>query len=115
MADSGLTPQLALRYLGELSADVRAAAILDASGQAAASTEDDPARERRIAGLVRELFERAGEDAAQVEVATPDGAVFAVREGAWAIAAVTGRLTLPSLMFYDLRRVLTDLVTARAA
>jgi hypothetical protein len=51
----------------------------------------------------------------QVEVANAEGAVFAVRERGWTIAAVTGRPALPSLMFYDLRRVLSDLGAARAA
>jgi hypothetical protein len=106
MADAALTPGLALRYLGELSTDIRAALILDARGQLAASTLAVPSAER-MRSLVEQLFERA--DADQVEVRAPRGCVFAVRDRRWAVAAVTGRFALPSLMFYDLRSVLSDL------
>jgi hypothetical protein len=119
MADPAQTPELALRYLDELSTDIRAAVILDASGEIAACSETDAERARRMAELVRELFERAGaaspDGVSQVEVATPDGEVFAVRHAGWTIAAVTGRFALPSLMFYDLRTVLADLEREAAA
>jgi hypothetical protein len=32
-----------------------------------------------------------------------------VRDDAWTIGVVTGRLALPSLVFYDLRHVVADL------
>lgn len=109
MADAAQTPELALRYLGELSTDIRAAAILDRAGALAAATERDEARAARMRQLTLDLFERAGEGVAQVEVTTPDGGVFAVREHGWTIVAVTGRFALPSLTFFDLRSVLSDL------
>jgi hypothetical protein len=46
---------------------------------------------------------------AQVEVLTPAGAVFAVRERGWTLAAACERDVLPSLMFFDLRSVLDGL------
>ena len=106
MADAAQTPELALRYLAEMSTDIRAAAILDRAGALAAAKGADGERMRE---LTAELFERAGEGVAQVEVRGADGGVFAVRERGWTIAAVTGRFALPSLTFYDLRRVIGDL------
>lgn len=114
MADGRQTPELALRYLGELSTDIRAAAILDRAGALAATTEDDEERAGRMRDLGSRLFEEAGDQVCQVEVTTADGGVFAVREHGWTIVAVTGRFALPSLTFFDLRSVLTDLA-ARAA
>lgn len=111
MADAAQTPELALRYLAELSTDIRAVAILHRSGAAAAASGADG---ERMAALVRELFERAGAGASQIEVRTADGGVFAVRERGWTVAAVTGRFALPSLTFYDLRSALGDLEAAAA-
>ena len=120
VADPTLTPELALRYLDELSTDIRAAVLVDRSGNVAAAhaAEGEPPPER-LGDLAAELFERAdaaaesahGFDApvAQVEVTTAEGAVFAVRAEGWTIAVVAGRFALPSLMFYDLRAVLSDL------
>jgi hypothetical protein len=107
VAEPALTPSLALDYLDELSIDIRAATILDSGGQLAAHTGDSTERAERMRSLVLELIESAG--GPEVEVSTPSGAVFAVRENGWTIAVVTGRYALPSLMFYDLRRVTEDL------
>jgi len=118
VAEPALTPSLALDYLDELSMDIRAAIILDGSNELAAHTghlQESSERAGRMRKLVIELFERAGEavpgmdDVPEVEVSTPNGAVFAVRENGWTIAVVTGRYALSSLMLYDLRRVTGDL------
>ena len=109
MADAAQTPELALRYLGELSTDIQATVILDQGGALAAASEADGDRAGRMRDLVVELFEQAGEDACQVEVTAPEGGVFAVREHGWTIAVVTGRFALPSLTFFDLRSVASDL------
>jgi predicted regulator of Ras-like GTPase activity (Roadblock/LC7/MglB family) len=118
--DSTLTPELALRYLDELSTDIRAAVLLDAGGRVAAahSAQGDPPAER-LGELAGELFQHADRAAAathafegevaQAEITTAEGAVFAVRAEGWTIAVVAGRFALPSLMFYDLRAVLSDL------
>jgi hypothetical protein len=107
--DAAQTPELALRYLDELSTDIRASLILDAGGQVAAAHDLEEGPAEGAGRLVLELFDQAGQGAHQVEVATAEGAVFAVREHGWTIAAVTGRFALPSLIFYDLRSVLGDL------
>jgi hypothetical protein len=114
VADAALTPELALRYLDELSTDIRAAVLLDRSGAVAASSGRLADQQEPAAELVRQLFARAdeasgGESPPQFEVTLPAGVVFGVREAGWTIAAVASRLALSSLMFYDLRSVLSDL------
>jgi hypothetical protein len=118
MPDPTLTPELALRYLDELSTDIRAAVLVDSGGALAAASEDAPGE--RLRELTLELLEQADAAApfdgpvAQLEATTATGSVFAVRADGWTIGVVTGRYALPSLMFYDLRSVLSDL-GARAA
>jgi hypothetical protein len=109
-----LTPALALDFLAELSTDIRAGVLLDSDGALAAAWQGDDEQGERVRELAAGLVERA--DAAsgsskpvQIEVSTPGGAVFCVRQGGWTIAVVTGRYALSSLMFYDLRKVLEDL------
>jgi hypothetical protein len=115
-----LTPDLALAYLGELSTDIRAAAVLDEAGGLAAVTGFDEDGSGSVAEVVGELFEHvataAGDDPApdQVEVVLPEGSVYAVRGAHWTLAVVAGRFALSSLMFFDLRKVLGDLGTGRA-
>ena len=43
-------------------------------------------------------------------MATEDGEAFAVRQGELAMVAVAERFTLASLMIFDMRAVLRDLV-----
>lgn len=112
MAAPSLTPELALRYLGELSTDINASVLLDSTGAPAATSEDGEAG-RKLAELTAELFKRAdaadGDPVSQVEVSTGDAGVYAVRDDHWSVAVVTGRFALPALMFYDLRTVLGEL------
>jgi hypothetical protein len=107
-----LTPELALDYLGELSTDIKASALLSADGRVVFTSGSSDGGDR-LQALTQELFRQADEAddhvVTQVEISTGDGAVFAVRDERWTIAAVTGRLALSSLMFYDLRAVLGDL------
>ncbi|HEY2637562.1 MAG TPA: hypothetical protein VGI54_09260 [Solirubrobacteraceae bacterium] len=102
MADPALTPQRALAYLGELSTDIRAAVVLSAGGERLAGGEE-------LADSARALLEAC--DAPLVEVDTPRGSVVAGRSERYALAVVVGRLALPALVRYDVRRVLTDLET----
>jgi hypothetical protein len=95
-----LTPELALAYLGELSADVREGVVLDADGRLLAGS---PA----LAGPARELMDATF--ASQIEVRLERGSVFAARSAGHAIAVVAGRFALPALMLHDLRVVLGDL------
>jgi hypothetical protein len=97
-----LTPPLALDYLRELSADIRAGAVLDAEGRLLAGPQE-------LGDAARDLMTAAG-DAQEVHVSTADGSVFAARSASHALVVVCGRLALPSLIRYDLRLVLADLV-----
>jgi hypothetical protein len=124
LPDPTLTPALALRYLDEMSTDIRAAVLLDERGVAAAHGPGGEPPAERLGQLARELMERADATAAglpsfergvaQVEASVAAGSVFAVRAEGWTIAVVADRFALSSLMFYDLRSVLSDL-GARAA
>ena len=96
-----LTPQLALDYLRELSADIRAGVVLDPDGALLAGPDN-------LADAARDLF-NAAKDARELQVTTADGGVYAARSDHHAIAVVCGRLALPSLIRYDLRLVLADL------
>jgi hypothetical protein len=96
-----LTPQLALDYLRELSADIRSGVVLDPEGALLAGPE-------HLADAARDLLAGAPE-AEELHVSTADGAVFAARSAEHALVVVCGRLALPSLIRYDLRLVLADL------
>jgi hypothetical protein len=113
MADT-LTPERAPESLCELSADVRAAVLLDPAGSLASSSEEDRERGRELADLAHRLFQEVDratrdwdtEPPEQVEVQIPGGAVFASRTPRWTLAAVAKRGALASLMLYDLKAVL---------
>jgi predicted regulator of Ras-like GTPase activity (Roadblock/LC7/MglB family) len=113
MADT-LTPERAAERLCELSADVRAAVLLDAAGSLESSSEDDRSRAQALAELARKLFEEVDratrdwetEPPEQVEVQVPGGAVFASRTPRWTLAVVAKKGALASLMLYDLRALL---------
>lgn len=113
MAGSTLTPSKAVEQLAGMSPDIRAGVLLDSRNRLSAATVED----REMAGQMRSLVVRlwrladgaGGEPPGQLEVTTPDGAVFAVRGERHVLAAVASRNALPSLMFYDLRSVLSEL------
>jgi predicted regulator of Ras-like GTPase activity (Roadblock/LC7/MglB family) len=118
--DPTLTPELALRYLDELSTDIRAAVLLDGAGRVAAvHPEGEAAPPDKLGELAAGLFEQAemaaqgahGFDGSvtQLEASGGEEIVFAVRAQGWTLAVVAGRYALPSLMFYDLNAVLSDL------
>jgi hypothetical protein len=96
-----LTPALALEYVHELSADVRAGLVLDAAGEVLAGPP-------RLADLGRALL-AAGGDAAEVEAATADGVVCAVRTTHHAAVAICGRFAIPGVVRQDLRAALAAL------
>ena len=110
-----LTPERTAQRLCELSADARAAVLLDAAGALAGAHGVDDGDE--LAGLVRDLFEavdRANRDIPggppeQVEAQVEGGAVYASRTPRWTLAVVARRNALSSLMLMDLRAVLGEL------
>jgi hypothetical protein len=105
--------QLAVARMREMSADLRGCAVLDASGEALATSGE----ERRWAEAGRSFLAAVdgagGAPAAAAHVATEDGEAFAVRHGSLAMVAVADRFTLASLMLSDMRTVLRDLAGGR--
>jgi predicted regulator of Ras-like GTPase activity (Roadblock/LC7/MglB family) len=105
----GEAAEAALAFLGEMSPDLRGAAILDSGGAVLAAAGD---RERwgENAAALLEVADRAGEETAeQVHIATEQGEVFALRHAGLTAIAVTERFALASLMFFDMRSTLRDL------
>ena len=102
-----LTPALALDYVRELSADVRAAVVLDAAGELLAGPAE-------LAEPARALLAAAG-DAGELEAADGEGFVCAVRTEAHAAVAVCGRFAIPRVVREDLRAALAALGGAGAA
>jgi len=96
-----LTPALALEYVHELSADVRAGVILDAAGEVLAGPAE-------LGGPARALL-TAGGDAGEVEAATADGVVCAVRTSGHAAVAICGRFAIAGVVRQDLRAALAAL------
>jgi hypothetical protein len=96
-----LTPELALDYVRELSADVRAALVLDARGALLAGPFELAEPARALLG--------AGGEAAEIEVAAAGGVVCAVRSSAHAALAVCGRFAIGGVVREDLRAALAAL------
>jgi predicted regulator of Ras-like GTPase activity (Roadblock/LC7/MglB family) len=112
-----LTPERTARRLCELSADARAAVLLDAAGVPAGSHGVTSDRSADFAQLARQLFtavDRAHRDLPggppeQAEVQVDGGTVYASRTPKWTLAVVARRTALSSLMLMDLRAVLSEL------
>jgi hypothetical protein len=109
-----MSHELALRYLLELSTDIRLALLLDPDGKLVAAAPDAAGEELERVGreLALEVGRLAGdEDGAPVEVdVTVDaGSVFLVRDRGRILLCATGRFALPGLILHDMRMVLTDL------
>jgi predicted regulator of Ras-like GTPase activity (Roadblock/LC7/MglB family) len=112
-----LTPEGTARRLCELSADARAAVLLDAAGAPAGHHGVSRDRSGDLAQLARTMFEavdRAHRDMPggppeQVEIQVDDGTVFGSRTPRWMLAVVARRAALSSLMLTDLRAVLAEL------
>src|SRR4051812_39365687 len=92
---AALTPALALAYLSELSADIRAAIVLDAGGEALAG-------DREIARAARALLA----EAPLVRALTERGGVFGARDDRHGVVVATGPLALPNVVVHDLHSVL---------
>jgi hypothetical protein len=111
--------ELALRYLLELSSDIRLALMLDTDGALVAAAPQAPPG--RLAGLATEfsnevwsLFASGGEDV-EVDAVCEGGALFLIRFRDGAMVCLTDRSVLPGLIFYDMHAVLTDLDRAAGA
>ena len=110
-------PERTARRLCELSADARAAVLLDAAGAPAGFHGVTGDRSGDLAQLARTMFEtvdRAHRDMPggppeQVEIQVDGGTVYGSRTPHWMLAVVARRAALSSLMLMDLRAVLGEL------
>ena len=104
----------ALADLTEISSQIEAAVLFDASGAVQGSTLADEGKAQGLAEAAARLLERAdavrAEDVAvtQVEAALADGCVFVVRDDDRRIAATTVANPTVGLVFYDLKSCLRD-------
>jgi len=101
----------ALTDLMEISSQVRSAVVFDAAGKVEASTLADGQPLADSAGKLLETaagVREGGGAVNQLEVATPEGSVFVVRDGARVIAATTSSDPTVGLVFYDLKSCLRD-------
>jgi hypothetical protein len=104
----------ALADLTEISSQIEAAVLFDASVTVQGSTLADDGKARGLAEAAARLLERADavrdEDVAvtQVEAALADGCVFVVRDEDRRIAATTVANPTVGLVFYDLKSCLRD-------
>ena len=115
-----ITHELSLRYLLELSTDIRLALLVDEEGRLVAAAPEPPGD--RLARLGGELAARArgigaeqGQQEVEVDVTVEGGAAFVVTEGGHALVCVTGPFALPGLIIHDMRIALDDLRRSEAA
>jgi predicted regulator of Ras-like GTPase activity (Roadblock/LC7/MglB family) len=98
--------ETAIAELTEISSQIEAAVLVDGKGAVAASTLPDE-RAASLASSARGVLESAEQvqegELTQLEVATGEGSLFVVREGARLIAATAGPEPTAGLVFYDLR------------
>jgi hypothetical protein len=109
---------LALRYLLELSADIRAALLMDRGGEVLAAAgalppAGLPERARRVVAEVDSLAPPG--ETVEVDVFAARGALFVLAEDAHVMVCTTNRAVNPGLIFYDMHAVLRDLDRAAAA
>ena len=99
----------ALTRLAELSADLRAAAIVDSACRVLASSGPGEGWAEQAGELIAAAREAGGDDFDRVHLGTLDGEVFAVPDGELICIAITERFTLGSLVIFDMRMILRDL------
>ena len=112
--DATVTPsaesaERALALLGEMSAEMRAGAILTADGEVLASDGPEAAWGERVTELLERADAAADEPAEHIHIATEAGELFLTRGRGLTAVAITERFVLASLMSFDMRSVLGDL------
>lgn len=111
--------ELALRYLLELSSDIRMGLLLDRDGGlVAAAPQPAPSRVAELAGELSreagELFGGGGESV-EIDALCEGGTLFLIRSAEGAMVCITDRSVLPGLIFYDMHAILSDLDRAAGA
>jgi predicted regulator of Ras-like GTPase activity (Roadblock/LC7/MglB family) len=104
----------ALADLKQISVQIENAVIAEHSGRVLACSPDDTATGELLCRLALEIWEAAdgsrrdlGRDAlTQVELSTPQGSVFVVRDSRHVLLATTAPDPTVGLVFYDLKSAL---------
>ena len=104
----------ALSLLGEMSAEMRAGAILGSDGKVLASDGPADAWAERVGALLEQADAAEDDLAEHIHVATEAGELFLTRRDELTAVVITERFALASLMAFDMRSVLTDLATEAA-
>jgi predicted regulator of Ras-like GTPase activity (Roadblock/LC7/MglB family) len=112
-----MDPAEALADLKQISTQIDRAVIVRVDGSVAGSTVADEAASSRIAEAGVRLWEAADRarrdlgrpELSQLEVATGEGSVFAVRDDQHLVVAVTAPEPTVGLIFYDLKTCLRNL------
>jgi hypothetical protein len=108
---SAESAEAALAFLTEMSPDLRGAAILGSGGEVLAATGEEPERWGEDAAALFAAADAAeGVPVEQVHVATEQGEVFAIRNQGLTAVSVTDRFALASLMLFDMRSLLRELM-----
>ncbi len=107
----------AIADLKQIATQIDRVVIASHEGVVEGCSVGDPAAASRMAIAARDLYSAAEQartnlgrdELTQVEVATPDGSVFAVRDAARLVCAVTRPDPTVGLVFYDLKTCLRSL------
>jgi hypothetical protein len=113
-ADAIATPsakaaERALALLGEMSADMRAGAILTADGRVLASDGPGADWAERVGEVLKQADAAGADPPDHIHIATEAGELFLTRNESLVAAAIAERFVLASLMSFDMRAVLADL------
>ena len=102
--------EAALEFLGEMSPDLRGAAILGPEGEVLAASGGETERwGEDAAARVEDDSEPTRPAVIAVALGSEQGEVFAIRNAGLAAVAVTDRFALASLLLFDMRSVLRQL------
>jgi hypothetical protein len=109
-----ITHELALRYMLELSTDIRVAFLIDELGELVAAAPERPSERiarvgAELAGEARSLARERGASSVDLDVTVERGAVFVVCEDGLALVCVTGQFALPGLILHDMGIALSDM------
>ena len=107
---SAADAEVAIARLRAMSADLRGCVILDPEGEPLGTSGDLERWAEAGRGLLAAADAAAGEPVTHAHVGTEDGEAFAVRDQGFALIAAADRFALTSLLFFDIRVVLNDLV-----
>jgi hypothetical protein len=105
---------VAVARLGEMQVDLRGCVILDADGSPLAASGDPDAWAQAGRELLAAADKAAGEEVTHAHIGTEDGEAFAIRHDGYALVAAADRFTLASLMLFDMRAVMRDLLADAA-